>query len=347
MKRTGYLGISLFLMLALVITALPGFGQEKQPQAKTRPEYDAYLALFNEKDPAKKAPLGEKFITDFKESDFIPNAYTMIIGAYTASKNWAKVMENADKAVALPGADNKLKAYANANAMIAAQNTNNLDKVIQYGEKVLAIDPNELNTMITLSAVIPAKLPADEAGKKAALDKAHDLATKALAGIQGMVTKASATDKPQLEQIEGNLHATLGLVAYTRPDYAKSIQEYELALQKTPKDEVAHFYLGLDYQALAAKASRDYQAAVTAENKAKAERADQPQIDELAATRSGLEEEVKKARDKAIDEFAIAVAIGGQVAPQAKDALTRLWTAKNDNTNGLEEFIAQKKTQLQ
>ena len=200
--------------------------------------------------------------------------------------------------------------------------------------------------MITLSAVIPAKLPEDAAGKKTALDKAQDLANKALSGIQGMVAKAPAESKPQLEQIEGNLHATLGLVAYNRPDYNKSIQEYELALQKTPKDEVAHFYLGLDYQALAAQASHEYQAAVDAENKAKAARADQPTIDELAAKRGGLEDDIRKARDKAIDEFAIAVALGGQVSAQAKDALTRLWTAKNDNTNGLEEFVAQKKQKL-
>ena len=346
MKRTGYLGVSLFLLLALVVSALPGFGQDRQPQLKTRPEYDAYVAVFNEKDPAKKAALGEKFIAEFKESEGVPNAYTMTIGAYTNAKNWAKVVETADRAAALPQADNKLKAYGYANAMIAAQNLNQIEKVLSYGEKVLAIDPNDLNTMITLSAVIPAKLPEDAAGKKTALDKAQDLANKALSGIQGMVAKAPAESKPQLEQIEGNLHATLGLVAYNRPDYNKSIQEYELALQKTPKDEVAHFYLGLDYQALAAQASHEYQAAVDAENKAKAARADQPTIDELAAKRGGLEDDIRKARDKAIDEFAIAVALGGQVSAQAKDALTRLWTAKNDNTNGLEEFIAQKKQKL-
>jgi len=343
MKRTGFLGLSLLLLCALVVSALPGFAQEKQPQAKTRPEYDAYLALYNEKEPAKKAALGEKFITEFKDSDFIPNAHTMIVKAYTDEKNWAKVVESADRAAALPNADNKLKAYAYANAMIASQNTNNIDKVISYGEKVLAITPDDLNTMITLSAVIPMKLPTDAAGKTAALDKANDLATKALAGVQKMAATASAADKPQLVQIEGNLHSTIGLVAYNRPDYAKSIQEYELAIQRTPKDEVAHFYLGLNHQALAAQASRDYQSAVNAENAAKAARAEQPAIDELAAKREGLAEDVRKARDKAIDEFAIATAIGGQVGPQAKDALTKLWTAKNENTNGMEEFIAQKK----
>src|SRR5436853_4771194 len=176
MRRTGYLGISLLLVFALAAAALPGFGQAapaKQAQAKTQAEYNAYKALYDEQNPQKKAELGEKFLTDFKESDFIGNTHTMIVGAYTRAQNWAKVLDAADRAAASPVADDKLKAFAYANAMIAAQNMNNVDKVIAYGEKVLAIDPNDLNTMITLSAVIPAKLPADEAGKKAALDKAN------------------------------------------------------------------------------------------------------------------------------------------------------------------------------
>jgi tetratricopeptide (TPR) repeat protein len=346
MRRIGYLGVSLFLLSALVVSALPGFGQDKQPQLKTKPEYDAYMAAYSEKDPAKKAALAEKFIADFKDSEGVPSAFTMTIGAYTGAKNWPKVIETAEKAAALPNADNKLKGYAYANAMIAAQNQNDIDKVISYGDKVLAIEPNDLNAMITLSAVIPAKLPADEAGKKAALDKAQDLATKALGGLQPMIAKADAQTKPQFVQIEGNLHSTLGLVAYNRQDYNKSIQEYEEAVKRTPKDDLAHFYLGLDYQAMAAQASRDYQAAVKAENDAKAAKADQPTIDELAAKRAGLEEDIRKARDKAIDELAIAVAIGGPVNAQAKDALTKLWTSKNENTNGLDEFVAEKKKQL-
>src|SRR5215510_8657671 len=346
MKRTGYLGISVFAMLTLLVSSLPTFGQEKQPQAKTKPEYDAYVALINEKDPAKKAELGEKFINDFKESDYILTSHSMIITAYTSAKNWPKVLSAADRAAALPNADNKLKAYAYANAMIAARNTNDIDKVISYGDKVLQIQPDDLNAMITLSAVIPAKLPADPAAKKAALDKAHDLATKALTGIQPLLAKADAQSKPQLVQIQSNLHATLGLIAYNRPEYPKSIEEYELAVKDAPKDDVAHYYLGLNYQALAAQASKDYQVAIKAENDAKAAKADQPVIDELAAKRGGLEEDIRRARDKAIDEFAIAVALGGQVSAQAKDALTRLWTAKNDNTNGLDQFLAQKKGEL-
>src|SRR5213594_3944733 len=353
MKRTGYLGMSMSIavVLALAVAALPGFGQAapaqaKQPQAKTQAEYNAYKALYDEQNPQKKADLGEKFLTDFKESDFIGNTYTMIVGAYTRAQNWAKVIDAAERAAASPVADNKLKAFAYANAMVAAQNQNQVERVLSYGDKVLAIDPNDLNTMITLSAAIPAKLPPDEPGKKAALNKAEDLGRKALAGIQPLLAQAQDDQKKQIAQIESQLHGTLGLIAYNRPDYTKSIEEYEATLKGNPKDDVAHFYLGADYQALTAQASRAYQDAVKAENDAKIAKAEQPIIDDLAAKRQGLENEVREKRDKAIDEYAIAAAIGGVVAQDAKNALQKLWQAKNDSLNGMDEFIAEKKKQL-
>jgi tetratricopeptide (TPR) repeat protein len=353
MRRTGYPGVSLLLILILAVSALPGFSQApaapaKQQQAKTQAEYDAYKALFDEKDPKKKAELGEKFIASpaFKESDFILNAHRMIITSYAADKNWAKVIEAADRAAALPNADNVLKGVAYGNAMIAAQNMNNVDKVLSYGDKVLSIDPNDVNTLMTLSAVIPAKLPADAAGKKTALDKAADYANKALALLAPLTAKASAQDKPQFVAAEGQVHATLGLIAYSRPDYQKSIQEYETAIKNTPKDDESYFYLALDYQALAAQASRDYQVAFKAWNDAKVAKADQPTIDDADARQQALAEDIKKYRDKALDEFGFATAIGGARAAQAKELLTKLWTQKNDNTDGLDQFIADKKKQL-
>src|SRR4030095_14242340 len=127
--------------------------------------------------------------------------------------------------------------------MIAAQNVNDVGKVISYGDKALAIDPNDLNAMMIVAGAIPTKLPTDEAGKKAALDKSQDLATKALAGVGKIMATADAATKAQLTQIEGSLHSTLGLVANSKGDYNKSIQEYQQVIQRIPKDDVAHFYL--------------------------------------------------------------------------------------------------------
>ncbi|HEY2380387.1 MAG TPA: hypothetical protein VGK48_04315 [Terriglobia bacterium] len=344
MRRTGYLGVSLVLILILVASALPGFGQAAaaQPRAKTQPEYNAYLALYNEKDFAKKAELGEKFLTDFKESDFVPNAYKMIIQSYSQTKSWQKVIDIADKAAALPNADNTLKAYAAANAMVAAQNMNNADKVIAYGEKVLAIDPNDLNTLITLSAVIPQKYPGDQAQ----LDKAAGMANKALAGLQPMINQATPQQKPQMVQIDGALHRTLGLIAFNEKDTTKSIQEYQAAIKDNMKDDTAHYFLAFDYMSLMGQASKAYLAAIEDEKTAIAAKADQPTMDDLKAKTAGHAEEVQKFRDMVIDELALAVAINGPEAANAKTELTKQWTAKNNDTTGMDDFVNQKKAMV-
>src|SRR5262249_46781164 len=227
-------------------------------------------------------------------------------------------------------------------AMIAAQNQNNVDKLLSYGEKVLAINPNSLQAQLLVSGAIPVKY----SGDKAQLDKAADLASKALAAIQPMLAKASADEKKQLVPIDGTLHGTLGLVAYNKQDYAKSIEEYNAAIKDNMKDDASHFYLAYDYLALMAKASKDYQAAFKAESDAIAAKADQPTIDDLKARTAATIEELRKQQDKAIDELVIAAAIGGPVAGQAKTELTKQWMNKNNSTEGMEAAITEKKGQL-
>ena len=347
MRRTGYLGMFLILILILTVSALPGFSQApaqgKARQTKTPAEYNSYNSCFQEKDFAKKADLCEKFTNEFKESDFLDNGYKLVIQSNLQLKNWQKVMDTADKAVTIPGADNSLKAYSFENAMIAAQNANNIDKVISYGEKVLQVDPNNLNTLITLSAVIPQKSPSN----KAELDRAADMANKAIAGLKPIMSQATEAQKPQLVQIDGTLHGTLGLIAYNKQDYKTSIEEYKTAINDNKKDDAAHYYLAYDYIALMSAASKAYLAAIEDEKKGIAEKVDQPTMDDLKAKTAGHAEEVTKYRDMVIDELALAVAINGPVAAQAKQELSKQWTAKNNDTMGMEEFINQKKSQVQ
>jgi tetratricopeptide (TPR) repeat protein len=355
MRRTCYLGLSLLLIVGL---GAPAFSQQAAPaagpQAKTPAEYNAYKAVYDEQAAPKKAELAEKFITDFKESELMGQALTMLVGAYAKAQNWTKVMEAADRAVAYPKADAKLKGFALGNAMVAAQQANVFEKIVEYGDKLLAVDPNDLNAMITLSSMLPERLPADEAGRKAALDKANTLAMKAMAGVTQLFSQpkpaqfSDADWNAQKAQLEGNLHATMGFVALNNRDYPKAVEHYETALKSIPKDGIAHFRLGLAYQFLTSDASKAVVDAIKAENQAKTEKADQVQIDELIAKRQGFEQDLNDKRDKAIDQLATAVAIGGVVQQPAREALTKLYQSKtpDGSTSGLEELINQKKGSL-
>ena len=98
MRRIGYLGVSVSLVLAFGVL---GFSQARAPQPKSTAEYNGYMAVYNEPDAVKKAAAGEKFLNEFKES-FHAQTHQHIIGAYSKAQNWAKVMEAADRAAASP-----------------------------------------------------------------------------------------------------------------------------------------------------------------------------------------------------------------------------------------------------
>jgi hypothetical protein len=61
--------------------------------------------------------------------------------------------------------------------------------------------------------------------------------------------------KPQLVQIDGALHGTLGLINYDEMDYKKSIQEYQGAVKDNVKDDASHFFMAYGYINLMAQAS--------------------------------------------------------------------------------------------
>jgi hypothetical protein len=341
MKPSGYLTICLFL--TLLVAELPAMAQQAAP--KTQAEYNDYKAAYDEKDPAKKADLAEKYVKAYAESNpaMLPSAYSLMITGYANSKNWAKVMDAADRAAGLPNADNRTKAFAYANAMAAAQNQNNLDKVIQYGDKVLGIEPNDLQTLLTLSTVIPAKYPND----KTQLDKATEMASKALAGVQQLIAKATPEQKPKFVQIDGTLHQTLGLIAYNKQDIPKSMQENEMAIKDNMKDGAAHLYMAYDYINLMAQASQEHRRRSQQSTMRRLLRqVSQPLMSLVGAKRPSFEDDIRKYRNTVIDELAIAVAINGPYAVQAKRELTKQWTTRNKSAAGLDEFVNQKKTQI-
>ena len=348
MKKMSYLGLSLLLMLSLVIPSLA-------QQAKSKAEYDAYMLFYNEQNLQKKGEAAEKFLADpaYKDSEFKLPAFQGAVIAYRNSQNWAKVMEMADKLPTyLPAADDNVKTFTYENAMVAGQQSGSFEKIVEYGDKVLGINPNNLNAQITLSSMIPERLPTDEAAKKTSLDRAFDLASKAQAQIPQIFAQKPAqfTDEQwsrERANLEGQLSATLGLIHLNRTEYDLSAEKYELALKTNPKDGISQYRIGLAYQYQASDATKAVVAAITAENEAKTARAEETVVNELVAKREGLEADARAKRDKAIDSFARAVAIGGIVAQPAREQLERLYKAKNNDTlDGLDQLISQKKTEL-
>jgi hypothetical protein len=338
MRRPGYLALCLVMMLAWVLPSL----------AQSLAENDAYRAFYGEKDPQKKIDLGEKFLADpaFKESTYRSPILLTIVPIYVQAKNWAKVLDHGEKLPAeLPNAAANAKISIYTYAMGAAESTNNPAKMVEFGDKVLAADPTNLQAQVTVATTIPQGMPQD----KAANEKAFELANKALAGVAqlfGQPKPANVTDaqwKQARAEYDEQLHSALGMVQVNRKDYAKAAAEYVIVTKSNPKDSVAHFYIGFAYQNQTADASKALVEATKAFSDARVAKAPQPDIDELDAKRQGLQGDLDKKMDAALDEFAISVAIGGPLEKQARTYLESLYTTKHNSLDGLDQFIQSKR----
>src|SRR5262245_3441988 len=82
MKRTAFLGYTLLLMVLFI-----------PHRVWAQADVDAYTAFYAEGDAQKKAAMGEKFITDFKTSQYTDAVFRTIVPIYVKSSNWPKVLD--------------------------------------------------------------------------------------------------------------------------------------------------------------------------------------------------------------------------------------------------------------
>jgi tetratricopeptide (TPR) repeat protein len=339
MRRTAYLGCSLLMVSALMV---PSLGWAQAPPNSD----DAYRDFYAQQDPQKKAQMGEKFLTDFKDSQYKDPVYRTLITIYEKASNWNKVIEVATKIDQwLPAATPQTKASTYAKAMTAAQQSNNAAQTISFGEKVLAIAPNDVNTLITLATTIPRALPTDAAGKTASLEKAQKYATQSLAEVGKLDAKSAGLSEADWTAFrsttEGTLHSTLGEISYDRMEYDKAIEEFTTAIKTLPKDGTSWYLMGLSLDQQGNALTKRYLDAVKATNEAVSAHADKVQIDDMKAQSDGLEQALRAKREEAINALASAVAFGVETARPRLQTLYK--TKNNDSLDGLDQLIASKK----
>jgi len=307
-------------------------------------EGTAYANFYAEQDCKAKAALGETFVATFKTSTYADPVFRQTVNCYFKLNNFAKVIALAGTVDQLfPSMKPEDKAPVFIQAMQAAQNSNNPAQTVAFGEKVLKIVPDEINTLIMLSGTIPFATPKD----KAAVDKAQGYAEKGLTVLSHMDAKAAGMSDAdwanQKKAIEGTLHNTLGSILFNKQDYDKAVDEMLLATKASPKEGSYWYTLGLAYNQQYQEAAKSYQNAVAKSNETLKTK-DQVLIEESKATVAGLQQVAYEKRDQAIDALATAVASGGTVKEQAMDQLKRLYTAKNNGSaDGLDQLVNSKK----
>jgi len=217
----------------------------KQPQWKSRDEYDAFNAMTTEKDLNKKISLAEAFLQKFSNSDFKSGAYL------TEMQTYFQLGKS--------------------------------DQAIEAGKKVLEIDPDNLDALAFLSYVFPFVFKADDPDATSKLSRADSDAHHGLDVLQKLQKPANVTDEQFNQYVKPKravFNGAIGFAALQRKDYANAVTALKAAVDDNPTDVYTFYRLGLAYMY---SAPPDYDHAVwyTARAVALAQAAKNPASDEI------------------------------------------------------------------
>lgn len=200
-------------------------GQEAAAPKYTMAEYNAYQACAAEKVPATLIKCLDDFVSKYPNSTLLNYVYSLYYQAYTAQKNYAKMMESADKLAAL---GDKVDALTRFNAYYS--------HVAAYS--ALISDPAQANT--------GAK---DPALAKAAEDAAA-AAAKTLADVKKPDNVAEDAWTKQTTQFKIFLNGVAAQAATVAKDCASAVADYKALLALNPDDAISNYRLGLAYMCL-------------------------------------------------------------------------------------------------
>lgn len=330
MRRTAYLGLCLTLFAAL---AAPGFAQQINDPA----EYAAYLKVYEEKDPAKKAPAGEKFLVDYPKTVANKETYNMILLSYYQTQTWAKALEWADKQAQIAptlSADDKNRVLIIG--MTAAEALKNTPKLKDYAGKVLEKDPQNAGALVTLSGLLANSIPTADDAKMKHFDETLTITKRALAA-----PKPAGASDVQWNPVRVQLHDTSCMVLLNQKKYAEAIAACDEALKLNKKDGYAYYLKGMAMKPAVADALAKYRAAVDKLNENRT--ADQLTRDELKATADGLESTATAKTNELIEVFAKSVATGWQAAQNPSHNELKIFTGTPEE---LTKLINDKKAEL-
>ncbi len=140
------------------------------------------------------------------------------------------------------GADTeKAMMYYYQNIMNNYQQLNDAPKIIEYGEKALGQDPDDLFTLLTLSGVLAERPPTDAKALETQMKRAEEIAKKAIQKVNPL------PESPQKAGILNSVHQTLGLAYLHQKKFGDSQKEYLAAITAKKDDPISYMRLGIAY----------------------------------------------------------------------------------------------------
>lgn len=189
------------------------------PSAKTKPEYDAYLAAANTADPAAAEGLAREFEVQFPNSELLPFLYQQMMTKY--------------------------------------QKADNGDKALDMGRKVLQYDPDNIGALVMNATVLAERTRPTDIDRDPRLNEATTDAQRALTNIRNdnylLAPNATPEQVQQFkDQVTGMAYSALGTTELVRDNNAAAEQNLRKATESpVGKGDAIVWYrlaLALDHQ---------------------------------------------------------------------------------------------------
>jgi len=227
----GMTGFALVAALGLILGSAPAAkaqaaAQDAGKQAYTMPEYNAFQAASAEKNPAQQIKLLDDFVSKYPNSALLVYIYPLYYQANGALKNYPKVIEYADKLLAL---GDKTDAPA---------------RYLAYSARAFAYTN------------LPPALQQD----KDQATKARDAAAsglKALAELKKPDTITDADWAKQTQQPKIVFSYAAAIAASVLKDFQGAVDSYKAVMALNPDDAIASYRIGQSYLAMTPPQSVD------------------------------------------------------------------------------------------
>jgi len=250
MKKTAVISCILTIAIWLPVQCLPqsqppAAGQstatpagapaaKRPPQAKTQPEYDAWKTAAANTDPAALEKAADDFATKYPDSE--------------------------------------LRVLLYKNAMRSYQNANNAEKIEAMGRKVIALDPDDPEALVSVAEVISEKTRDTDIDKDQRYAEGIKFAQKSLQTIDTDVSVPAGATQQQVDAYKASLrsraYSAIGSIEYNQNNFAAAQGDFQKAIDAVPNDpyalDVLHLALSIDKQATA-ETDRDKQRAMYAD----------------------------------------------------------------------------------
>jgi tetratricopeptide (TPR) repeat protein len=202
--------------------AAPGTPAAKRPpQAKTQPEFDAYKAAASITDPAAMEKAADDFATKFPDSEIRILLYT--------------------------------------NAMRLYQSTNNAEKTEAKGRKMLGLDADNPEALVTVAEVIAEKTHDTDIDKDQRYAEAISMAEKATQTVDTDIQVPTGTPQDKIDAYKALLrsraYSIIGTIDFKKDAFPAAAENLQKSIDAYPSDPdkvvVLRLALAIDKQATA------------------------------------------------------------------------------------------------